>query len=113
MKVMNLVKDVTSIGSKVAGISSAALATADRAIHYKEYKAKKARNRAIAITLGVIGGILVVLFFPYKVKVKKNGDFELKSLMLKVSRKTVPAESEVDVEEAELEAPVEEAEIAE
>ena len=101
MKVSKIVKNVASVGGKIAGIGSSIAATADRVIHYKEYQAKKRRKRAIAITLGVIGGILLVLFFPYKIKVQKNGDFELRSLMMKVSRKTVPAQVEAPAGDAE------------
>ena len=48
----------------------------------------------------MIGGILVILFFPYKIKVHKNGDFALRSLMMKVTRKAVPAEIAAPEEEA-------------
>ena len=103
MKVTKIVQNVASVGGKIAGIGSSVVATADCLIHYKEYQAKKRRNRAIAITLGVIGGILVILFFPYKIKVHKNGDFELRSLMMKVTRKTVPAEIAAPEEKAVVE----------
>ena len=40
--------------------------------------------------LCVACGVLAVVFFPYRVRVEKNGDFEIRSLMLRIYRKTTP-----------------------
>ena len=58
-------------------------------IHKKEYE-RKARNRKIfwTILLSVLGGIVVVLLFPYKLIVKRNGDFEIRTLLLRVYRRS-------------------------
>ena len=39
------------------------------------------------VSLSVLGGIIVVLLFPYRLKVKRNGDFEIRTLLLRVYRK--------------------------
>ena len=62
---------------------------ADRIIHKKEYE-RRAKRRKIfwTVTLSVLGGILVVLLFPYRLIVKRNGDFEIRTLLLRVYRRS-------------------------
>ncbi len=60
----------------------------DRRIHREEYARARRRKIAALIVLGVIGTIVVALFFPYRLVVKKNGDFEYRCLLLRVSRNT-------------------------
>ena len=49
------------------------------------------RSAAVFRTmLCVACGVLAVVFFPYRVRVEKNGDFEIRSLMLRIYRKTPP-----------------------
>ena len=38
--------------------------------------------------LAIVGGIIVVLLFPYKLIVKRNGDFEIRTLLLRVYRRS-------------------------
>lgn len=96
MKIMKFVKaigNVGAIGEAVLGFGSKAMDMADRIIHREEYE--RARKRALVwkIVLGVAAGVLVVLLFPYKIIVEKNGDFEVRTLLLRVFRKT---DSDVD-----------------
>ncbi|MBE6558833.1 MAG: hypothetical protein E7661_07490 [Ruminococcaceae bacterium] len=88
MKIAKLIKTVASAGSAVVGLGTKAMDFADHVIHRKEYEAKKRRKRIIAITLGVIGGVVAILLFPYKLVVEKNGDFEIRTLLLRIYRKT-------------------------
>lgn len=86
MKIAKIIKSVMNVGSAVVGFGSKALELADRIIHREEYERRQKRARAIKIVLCVIGGIVAVLLFPYKLVVKKNGDFEIRTLLLRVYR---------------------------
>ena len=103
MKIAKIIGSVASVGAAVVGFGSKALDLADHFIHRKEYEAleaqRKRRNRIIGITLGIIGGIVAVLLFPYKLVVEKNGDFEIRTLLLRIYRKS----EENDLPEADTE----------
>ena len=86
MKFAKVLKSVIGIGAAVLGFGAKAMEFADRIIHREEYERRERRARAIKITLCVIGGIVAVLLFPYKLVVKKNGDFEIRTLLLRVYR---------------------------
>lgn len=88
---------------------------ADRIIHKKEYE--KARRRAAfwRTILWVSAGALIALFFPYKISVEKNGDFEIRTLLIRVYRKTPPYNIAVESSESdeELGEPAAECEVVE
>ncbi len=93
MKISKIIKTISkagTVGRSVVKFGNRAVDMADHIIHKKEYE--KARKRALAckIVLGVAAGVLVVLLFPYKIVVEKNGDFEIRSLLLRTFRKTSP-----------------------
>lgn len=88
MKIAKIIKTVASAGTAVVGLGSKVMDYADHIIHREEYEAKKRRKRIIGITLGVIGGVLAILLFPYKLVVEKNGDFEIRTLLLRIYRKS-------------------------
>ena len=92
MKFAKLIASVASVGSAIVGFGSKAIDFADHVIHRKEYEAleaqRKRRNRIIAITLGIVGGVVAILLFPYKLVVEKNGDFEIRTLLLRIYRKS-------------------------
>ncbi|MBE6585486.1 MAG: hypothetical protein E7645_03040 [Ruminococcaceae bacterium] len=91
MKIAKIIGTLASAGAAVVGFGTKALDFADHIIHRKEYEAlaaKKRRNRIIGITLGIIGGVVAILLFPYKFVVEKNGDFEIRTLLLRIYRKT-------------------------
>ena len=88
MKFAKMVKKVIKLGSVVAGFGAAVVTFADHIIHREEYERKKRRARIIKITLCVIGGIAAILLFPYKLVVEKNGDFEIRTLLLRIYRKS-------------------------
>ena len=48
----------------------------------------------LCTVLLILGVVLVVLFFPYKIRIEKNGDYEIRTLLLKMHRKTKPNELE-------------------
>lgn len=97
-KMIKTISNVSALGTAVMKFGSKALDTADRIIHREEYE--KARKRALAckIVLGAAAGIMLVLVFPYKVVIEKNGDFEIRSLLLRIFRKS---ESPVSSEDGE------------
>ena len=111
MKIAKIIGSVASVGAAIVGFGSKALDFADRVIHHKEYAEleakRKRRNRIIGITLGIVGGVVAVLLFPYKLVVEKNGDFEIRTLLLRIYRKSdeydLPegASEEFDIEDAE------------
>ncbi len=92
MKFAKLIANVASIGSAIVGFGSKTIDFADHVIHHKAYAEmeakRKRRNRVIAITLGIVGGVVAVLLFPYKLVVEKNGDFEIRTLLLRIYRKS-------------------------
>ena len=92
MKIAKIIKTVASAGTAVVGFGAKALDFADHVIHRKEYEEleakRKRRNRIIAITLGIVGGVVAILLFPYKLVVEKNGDFEIRTLLLRIYRKS-------------------------
>ena len=89
MSIFKAFKVVTKVGEKIVSAFEKAVDFADHIIHKKEYE-RKARKRKIfwTILLSVVGGIIAVLFFPYKLIVKRNGDFEIRTLILNVYRKS-------------------------
>ena len=80
---------IATFGGKIVDFFSGVADFADRIIHKKEYE-RRAKRRKIfwTVTLSVLGGILVVLFFPYRLIVKRNGDFEIRTLLLRVYRRS-------------------------
>ena len=70
----------------------------DRLVHYRERRAAEKRAKVIRTILLVLGGVLLVLLIPYKVRIEKNGDYEIRTLALKLSRKTKPNDTEADFE---------------
>ena len=92
MKIAKIIGSIASVGAAITGFGSKALDFADHIIHRKEYEEmeakRKRRNRIIGITLGIIGGVVAILLFPYKLVVEKNGDFEIRTLLLRIYRKS-------------------------
>ena len=80
---------IAKLGTAIVGFFGNLADFADHLIHKKEYE-RRARRRKIfwTVTLSVLGGILVVLLFPYRLIVKRNGDFEIRTLLLRVYRRS-------------------------
>ena len=80
---------LAKFGGKIVDVYEDVLDYVDHVIHKKEYE-RRARQRKIfwTILLSVVGGIVVVLLFPYKLIVKRNGDFEIRTLLLRVYRRS-------------------------
>ena len=89
MKMFKVFKAVAKIGEKLVGAFEGVVDFADHLIHKKEYE-RRAKRRKIfwTIFLSVLGGIVVVLLFPYRLIVKRNGDFEIRTLLLRVYRRS-------------------------
>lgn len=85
----SIVKLISRIGGKILDVFETVVDHADHIIHRKEYE-RKAKKRKLfwTILLSVLGGILVVLLFPYRLIVKRNGDFEVRTLLLRVYRRS-------------------------
>ena len=81
MFIFKVLGAITKFGGKIMKLYENVTDYADRLIHKKEYE-RRAKRRKIfwTVTLSVLGGILVVLFFPYRFIVKRNGDFEIRTL---------------------------------
>ena len=111
MSIFKVFKAVTKIGEKAVDAFERVVDFADHVIHKKEYE-RKAKKRKLfwAILLSVLGGITVILLFPYRFIVKRNGDFEIRTLLLRVYRRTedydIPegGSEEFDISEASEEA---------
>ena len=88
MKIMKALHSCLSLGEKIVSLGSKVTDWMDHIIHRKEYEAAQKRARVFRIILGAACGVLAVLFIPFKVKFEKNGDFEIKSLAMRVYRKT-------------------------
>jgi hypothetical protein len=89
MSIFKVFKSVAKVGEKLVNAFERAVSFADRLIHKKEYE-RKARKRKIfwTILLSVVGGVAAVLLFPYRLIVKRNGDFEIRTLLLRVYRRS-------------------------
>ena len=58
-------------------------------LNRRKEKEKRAKRRTIfwTVFLSVVGVILVVLFFPYRFVVKRNDDFEIRTLLIRIYRR--------------------------
>lgn len=90
MKVVKMVSKAGSVGEAVVKFGTKTVNAVDHFIHREEYERAKRRARVWKVVLCVAAGVLVVLLFPYKLVVEKNGDFEIRTLLLRVFRKTEP-----------------------
>lgn len=88
MKIMKCLTGVLSLGEKIVDLGSKITTWCDHLVHRKEYEAAKKRALVCRIVAGSVLGVLAVLFVPFKVKFEKNGDFEIKSLAMRIYRKT-------------------------
>ena len=89
MKIFKVLSVFATVGEKIVDAFETVVDFADHVIHRKEYERRaKARKRFWTILLSITGGILAVLLFPYRVIVKKNGDFEVRTLLFRVYRRT-------------------------
>ncbi len=88
MKLLKTCKIIAKVGEWIADKFTDVVDFADHIIHRKEYVRQKRRRTFWTIMLAIAGGIIAVLLFPYKVIIKKNGDFEIRSLLIRVYRRT-------------------------
>ena len=109
MFIFKVLGALAKFGGKIVDVYENVLDYVDHLIHKKEYE-RRARQRKIfwTILLSVVGGIIVVLLFPYKLIVKRNGDFEIRTLLLRVYRRSedydIPegGNESFDIEEADV-----------
>ena len=89
MFIFKVLGAITKFGGKIVDVYENVLDYVDHLIHKKEYE-RRAKQRKLfwTILLSVVGGIIVVLLFPYKLIVKRNGDFEIRTLLLRVYRRS-------------------------
>ena len=88
MKIFKMFKAVAGVGEKVADGFTSVVDFADRIVHREQYARARRRRVVWTVILAVAGGIIAVLLFPYRIIVKKNGDFEVRSLLLRVYRRS-------------------------
>ncbi len=108
MKIFKVFKTVAKLGEKIVDVFEDVVDFADHVIHRKEYERRAKRRKTVwTVILAVAGGIIAVLLFPYRVIVKRNGDFEIRSLLIRVYRRTedyaIPEGGSEDFEIAEIE----------
>ena len=109
MFIFKVLGAITKFGGKIVDVYEDVLDYVDHLIHKKEYE-RRAKQRKLfwTILLSVVGGIIVVLLFPYKLIVKRNGDFEIRTLLLRVYRRSedydIPegGNDSFDIEEADV-----------
>lgn len=89
MSIFKVFGAIAKFGGKIVDVYEDVLDYVDHIIHKKEYE-RRAKQRKLfwTILLSVVGGIVVVLLFPYKFIVKRNGDFEIRTLLLRVYRRS-------------------------
>ena len=89
MSIFKAFKFVAKAGEVLVDAFESVVDFADHVIHKKEYE-RRARNRKIFWTVfgSVLGAITLVLLFPYRLIVKRNGDFEIRTLLLRVYRRS-------------------------
>ena len=109
MFIFKVLGAITKFGGKIVDVYENVLDYVDHLVHKKEYE-RRAKQRKLfwTILLSVVGGIIVVLLFPYKLIVKRNGDFEIRTLLLRVYRRSedydIPegGNESFDIEEADV-----------
>ena len=109
MFIFKVLRALVKFGGKIVDVYEDVLDYVDHLIHKKEYE-RRAKQRKLfwTILLSVVGGIIVVLLFPYKLIVKRNGDFEIRTLLLRVYRRSedydIPegGSDSFDIEEADV-----------
>ena len=108
MFIFKVLGALAKFGGKIVDVYEDVLDYVDHLIHKKEYERRaKQKKRFWTILLSVVGGIIVVLLFPYKLIVKRNGDFEIRTLLLRVYRRSedydIPegGSDSFDIEEAD------------
>jgi hypothetical protein len=109
MFIFKVLGALAKFGGKIVDVYEDVLDYVDHLIHKKEYE-RRAKQRKLfwTILLSVVGGIIVVLLFPYKLIVKRNGDFEIRTLLLRVYRRSedydIPegGNESFDIEEADV-----------
>ena len=89
MSIFKAFRFVAKIGEVLVNAFESVVDFADHVIHKKEYE-RRARKRKIFWTVfgSVLGAITLVLLFPYRLIVKRNGDFEIRTLLLRVYRRS-------------------------
>ena len=109
MFIFKVLGAVAKLGGKIVDAFDSVVDFADHLIHKKEYERRAKRRKLFwTILLSVVGGIIVVLLFPYKLIVKRNGDFEIRTLLLRVYRRSedydIPegGSDSFDIEEADV-----------
>jgi hypothetical protein len=88
MFIFKVLGALAKFGGKIVDVYENVLDYVDHLIHKKEYRRAKQKKLFWTILLSVLGGIIVVLLFPYKLIVKRNGDFEIRTLLLRVYRRS-------------------------
>ena len=89
MSMIKVIKAVTKVGAKLVGAFERVVDYVDHLVHKKEYERRAKRRKLFwTILLSVVGGIVAVLLFPYRLIVKRNGDFEIRTLLLRVYRRS-------------------------
>ena len=89
MSIFKVFGAIAKLGGKIVDVYEDVLDRVDHIVHKKEYE-RRAKHRKLfwTILLSVVGGIAVVLLFPYRFIVKRNGDFEIRTLLLRVYRRS-------------------------
>ena len=82
LKVISAVISLIKKGMSLIG-------AAKKFFNRKKEQEKKAKKRKIfwTVFLSVVGVIVVVLLFPYRFVVKRNGDFEIRTLLIRIYRR--------------------------
>ena len=83
-KLVKVLSVFVKLGERAASLFGKVVDAADRLLHYKEYRRQKRVAAVFRTMLCVACGVLAVVFFPYRVRV------EIRSLMLRIYRKTTP-----------------------
>ena len=88
MFIFKVLGAITKFGGKIMHLYEKVADYTDHLIHKKEYE-RRAKRRKIfwTVMLSVLGGIVVVLLFPYRFIVKRNGDFEIRTLLIRIYRR--------------------------
>ena len=108
MFIFKVIGVIAKLGGKIVDWYEDVMDYVDHIIHKKEYERRAKQKKLFwTILLSVLGGIIVVLFFPYRFIVKRNGDFEIRTLLLRVYRRSedydIPegGSDSFDIEEAD------------
>lgn len=98
---MKQISRIAGVGETVAEYGSNVIEAADRLIHRRAYEEAERKRKIKRIVLWSCVGAAAALLVPYKVSIKPNGEYEIRTLLVNVSRKNRVVGAEENLNETD------------